>query len=108
MPRLRRSIPQQGAGAQVSTHFYHVLMEIEGIPGSFRVYAGFPTGCPISEMNVGFLGYLGFFDRFTVNLDGRRRVSNPSTPNFGNLTPGSLHLVNCELPPGLRRSSVLR
>jgi hypothetical protein len=25
-------------------------------------------------MNVGFLGYLGFFDCFTVNLDGRRGV----------------------------------
>jgi hypothetical protein len=25
-------------------------------------------------MNVGFLGYLGFFDRFTVNLDARRGV----------------------------------
>jgi hypothetical protein len=61
-----------GVGAQVSAHFYNVTMEIAGIPGSFPVYAGFPTKGPLTEMNVGFLGYLGFVDRFFVILDGPR------------------------------------
>jgi hypothetical protein len=63
-----------GVGAQTQTHFYRVAMEIEGVAGSFPLYAGFPTQGTLSEMNVGFLGFLGFFDRFFVALDGPHGV----------------------------------
>jgi hypothetical protein len=62
-----------GVAAQTPTHFYRVTIEIEGVAGSFRLYAGFPTEGTLSEMNVGFLGYWGFFDRLFVILDGVAR-----------------------------------
>ena len=60
-----------GIGEDRQVRFGTITLEVAGL-GAWEVYAGFSEAW--SGRGYGMLGQLGFFDRFKITFDQRRRI----------------------------------
>jgi len=72
----------QGVSIDAGVLYANVDLAIEGL-GEWTVYAGFSDYW--RGQHVGFLGQVGFFDRFTVSFDYRKRKCEVSDEADSNL-----------------------